>query len=390
MVFAAEHEQQDRASARRDAPALGMNAERRLAPAGVFAIAALRYWLSVFPRVRRELHRLRRRAHAIPDPVLRELALAALAKRGNIEGAAAFAAFVARAHRGGTVRALVAFQATYNYVDMLAEQPNDDPVANARRLHEALPAALDPGAAQPDYYAHHAQREEHAQPQDGGYLSELVQSCRLALGELPSYPAVAEQARRAGARIVAFQSLSLGSRREERDALERWARAQTPAGSELEWWETAAAAGSSLCVHALIAAAAADIAPGPRELAAVEEAYFPWIGALHSLLDSVVDEVEDARTGQLSLIGCYASSREAAIRMRWLAARAIDSARGLPDGREHAVLVAGMAGYYLSGVSGTDASTRDALTDGVREEIGGLARAALLVFKVRRACGGSG
>lgn len=388
MVFAAEHEQQDRASVRRD-PSVGRvieeREERRLAPAGVFAAAALRYWLSVFPRVRRELLRMRSRARAIPDPVLGELASAALAKRGNIEGAAAFATFVPRARRDATVRALVAFQAAYNYVDMLAEQPNGDPVANARRLHEALSAALDPGAAQPDYYAHHAQRE------DGGYLGELVQSCRLALGELGSYPGVAEYAGRAGARIVAFQSLSLGSGQDERDALERWGRAQAPAGGDLRWWEAAAAGGSSLCVHALIAAAAADPAPGPTELAAIEEAsYFPWIGALHSLLDSVVDEAEDARTGQLSLIDCYASPREAATRMRWLAARAMGSARRLSHGSEHVVLVAGMAGYYLSELSGAGASARSTLTDGVREEIGGLARAALLVFKVRRACGGSG
>ena len=168
--------------------------------------------------------------------MLRGLALAALAKRGNIEGAAAFATFVRARTEAAMVRALVAFQATYNYVDMLAEQPNDDPVANARRLHEALLVALDPGAAQPDHYAHHASASSNAQPQDGGYLSEMVEVCRRALGELPSYPAVAPN-KRAGprTRIVAFQSLSIGnSRREERDALERWARAQTPAGSELE------------------------------------------------------------------------------------------------------------------------------------------------------------
>jgi tetraprenyl-beta-curcumene synthase len=381
----------------------------------VFALAALRYWLSVFPRVRRELHRLRRRAGAIPDPVLGELALAALAKRGNIEGAAAFAVFVPRARRGVTVRALVAFQAVYDYADMLAEQPCADPVANARQLHEALSVALDPGASQLDYYAHNVPRENgdfryeegdfpheeggsrheegNSRCEDGGYLSELVESCRLALGELPCYPAVASHAREAATRIVAFQSLSLGSERGEREELKRWARAQTPEGSALEWWETAAAAGSSLCVHALIAAAAAaaDPVPAPPELDAIEEdSYFPWIGALHSLLDSLVDEAEDARTGQLSLIGCYASRQEAAAGMRRLAERAMRSARALPRGREHAVLVAGMAGCYLSELTSAGASARDALTDGVREEIGGLIRPALLVFKIRRVFGGNG
>ena len=90
------------------------------------------------------------------------------------------------------------------------------------------------------------------------------------------------------------------------DALERWARAQTPVGSGLEWWETAASAGSSLCVYALIAAGAQRRLDA-REITHIEQAYFPWIGALHSLLDNLVDVAEDHATGQHNLIGCYAS-----------------------------------------------------------------------------------
>ena len=83
-----------------------------------------------------------------------------------------------------------------------------------------------------------------------------------------------------------FQSLSLGSNGE----LESWARRQTATDNGLEWWETAAAAGSSLGVHALIAAAASPMLD-EQDVAAIEAAYFPWIGALHSLLDSLVDSV---------------------------------------------------------------------------------------------------
>ena len=95
----------------------------RVALGRAFAWAAATYWLSIFPVVRREIAGLRKRAEGIPDPVLREEALQALAKRGNIEGAAAFATLVPKARRRAVTRALVAFQAAYNYVDMLAEQP---------------------------------------------------------------------------------------------------------------------------------------------------------------------------------------------------------------------------------------------------------------------------
>ena len=207
----------------------------RLTLGAAFAGAARRYWTGVFPRVRRERRHWRERAAEIPDPLLRALALQAEGDAGNLEGAAAFAAFVPRAHRAAVVRALVAYQSTYNYLDVLAEQPSADPVAGARGLHRALLDALEltgidgcghRGAGGPilDYYADYPQRE------DGGYLAELVRECRTALATLPSYAAVAPAARRATERIVEFQSLNLSEWQGEHDAFERWARAETPAG----------------------------------------------------------------------------------------------------------------------------------------------------------------
>ena len=116
-----------------------------------FAHAAFSYWTSVFPRVCFYIARWRRRARRIPDPVLRQLALDALDKRGNIEGAAAFAAFVLPSRRTSVTKATSAFQAAYNLLDMLGEQPSPDPVLDGRRLHEALVYAVTPrgGAAPP-------------------------------------------------------------------------------------------------------------------------------------------------------------------------------------------------------------------------------------------------
>ena len=355
----------------------------RVALGWAFAAAAASYWLSVFPVVRREIARLRERASAIPDPVLREEALQALEKRGNMEGAAAFATLVPRARRRAVARALVAFQAAYNYVDMLAEQPCEDPVANGRRLHEALLIAVVAGAEPFDYYEHHPQRE------DGGYLEEMVQGCRDVLGTLPSYATVAAPVREAVGRIVACQSLSLGERSTAQDQLERWVVQETKrravqesgVGGELNWWEVAAAGGSSVGVFVLIAAAASPKVDD-AEIAAIERAYFPWIGALHSLLDSVVDEAEDAEIGQLSLVGCYDCAPDAAERMGWLAERAMSSARELPSGPAHAVIVAGMAGYYLSALRRNENGV-GSVRHAVAAEIGGLRWPVGLVFRAR-------
>lgn len=368
----------------------------RLGLASVFTAAALRYWLTVFPGVCRELARWRRRAGGIADPVLRDLALGALGKSGNIEGAAAFATFVPRSHRKLVLRAVVAFQVAYNYLDLLSEQPGPGPAANARRLHEALLVALDPAAVHLDYYEYNPQHDDHS------YLSEIVEVCRGALGVMPSYAAVAPSARRAALRIVEFQSLGAGEPSKAQhatgggagvagaplrgtyDALEHWAREQTPAESGLQWWETAASGGSSLCVYALIAAGAQRRLDA-REISAIEDAYFPWIGALHSLLDNLVDVAEDHATGQHNLIGCYPSTLEATTRMRLLAERSLRAAQELP-GDGHSLILAAMASFYLSTPEASlPAGTGgDSIRRAVLGVLGKPAALAGLVFRLRR------
>src|SRR6185312_9044343 len=105
-----------------------------LALAATFTATVVRYLTTVLPVVTRELRHWHAQASAIPDPTLRANALEALGKRGNMEGAALFAVLAPRSHRRLSVRALVAFQTAYNYLDMLAEQPSADPVANGAQL----------------------------------------------------------------------------------------------------------------------------------------------------------------------------------------------------------------------------------------------------------------
>jgi tetraprenyl-beta-curcumene synthase len=346
----------------------------RAALAGSFAGAASRYWLGVFPRVCAERRRREARAQEIPDELLRRVVVDALRKWGNIEGASAFAAFVPRRRRAAAVRAMACFQAAYNYLDMLTELPNTDPATNGRLLHGALLVALDPEAEHLDYYAHHHLHE------DGGYLAETVDSCRAALAQLPSYATVAPAARRAAERIVAFQSCNTGEVQGDYLALERWARAHTPTGSGLRWWETAAAGGSSLCIYALIAAAA-EPTVDEAEIAAIEEAYFPWIGALHSLLDNVIDVAEDYATGQRSLVGCYASPLDAATRLGLLAEHSRDAARALP-GRRHELVLAAMASFYLS-TPEARASEAAPAADAVLRALGEPAALSMGVFRAR-------
>ena len=347
----------------------------RLGLAAAFVGAARRYWLSVFPQVRRERRTLETRAAQIPDPVIREMAFHAQSKWSNIEGAAAFAAFAPRAHRAAAVQGAAGFQCAYNYLDMLGERLTDEPTLNGRQLHQALLVAVDPDAPHIDYYEHYPLSD------DNGYLAGMIDSCRAALRSLPSYSAVAPSTRRAAERIVAFQSFNTGEHQGDHDSLELWAEQARMPEVDLRWWEAAASAGSSLGVHSLIAAAAR---PGlaREEVLELDRAYFPWIGALHSMLDNVIDAYEDHETAQRSLISYYASTEEAANRMRILTRRSIEAAGALPNGREHELMLAAMACSYLSAPEAGQPHAKP-IAQAVLSELGELAGPPMFVFRAR-------
>ncbi len=349
-----------------------------LSLAGAFVWAALRYWVTVFPRVSSELRHWRRSANRIADPSLRGLALESLAKRGNMEGAAAFATFVPSRARASAIRALVAFQAIYNYADLLAEQPVEDPVGNARNVHQALLLALDPSGESSTHDSHPA-----GERVDRDFLAEMIAACETASWQLPSYGTVAPAVCRAAERIVAFQSLSLGREGE----LQSWAEGQGPTSAGFAWWEVAAAAGSSLPVHALLAAAASPTLTA-QNVAMIETAYFPCIGALHSLLDSLVDEQEDAAAGQLCLLDCYPSRWEAEAALRQLVTGSLQAAQELPGSANHSLLVTAMACSYLAAPEAPPSD--DDVARRVRASLGPLARPMLLVFRLHRLAGGVG
>jgi tetraprenyl-beta-curcumene synthase len=298
-------------------------------------------------------------------------------KHNGAEGTAAFAAFVPANTRVRVVRAIVSFQLCLDYIDTLGELPHPDPIANGQTLNKALLVAFQPGLPHPDYYA--------ALPchDDAGYLEDLVDACRVAVGSLPSFSAAAEPARRALSRIVGYQSLNHGDAYGSHAKFADWARSQSVRGADLRWWETGAAAGSHLSALALIAAAA-NPSMSLEHATAIEHAYFPWIGALSTLLDGVIDQYRDHMEGQRSLIDYYSSPQEAAERLRGIAVEALRAIRALPDADNHALIVEAMAAFFHSA---SEASAPDVglTTRAVLDAMGKTAPAAFLILKARNA-----
>jgi tetraprenyl-beta-curcumene synthase len=301
--------------------------------------AAIRELLWGLRSASSELHAWRRYASVIPDAPLREDALSSLArKRTHAEGAALFS-ILPRRRCLRLLRLLVAYEIVLDFLDNVNEREAD--AGNGRQLHLALVEALDPRRGVSDYYRHHRWRD------DGGYLRTLVESCRAGCDQLPGYSQVRPTLCRETMRALVLginHELEPGLRDGE---LRRWADRECAEHREVSWFELSGAASASLTVHALLALAAESVG-SESEIKAVLGAYFPWISATSTMLDSYVDQVEDARAGDHSYLSHYPSREIAARRVGELVERSVAGARRLNRGHRHAVIATCMIAMYLS------------------------------------------
>jgi tetraprenyl-beta-curcumene synthase len=309
------------------------------------ALANARYWTTVAPIVRSELARWTARATQIEEPRLRSLALLTLQDEGfAAEVAATLATLTPYRRRPTAIRAIVALEVMYDYLDALTEQPSPNPLANGRLLFKAFTDAIEPGAdLASDYYRHCPSGT------DGGYLTELAATVTSALASLPVTQELAPAMLRAAARCVEAEVLTHAAILTDTSGVERWAR-ESADGSGLEWREFLAGAASSvLTVHALIALAG-DIGTTTEHAEPIDDVYLA-LGALSTMLDSVVDYEQDAADGRLAYINNYDDRAVLGQRLAFVAREVARRARDAPATAHHLMTLAGVAAYYTSAPS---------------------------------------
>jgi tetraprenyl-beta-curcumene synthase len=338
--------------------------------------AAVRELLWGLRAVSREIGVWRELALKIPDAAIREDALSSIdQKRGHIDGAALFWILPRRRHPE-LLRFLVAYELIWDFLDCVNERAAGTGTANGRQLHRALVDALDPASTVADYYRYHPWRD------DGGFLRALVETCRSGCAALPCYgrvqPLVVREARRA-------QVLALNHDLDpaERDAsLRAWARREFAGERRLSWFELSGAASASLTIHVFLALAS-EPACSDSEIRRTHGAYFPWMSAATTMLDSYVDQAEDVASGNHRYIAHYQTEQLADERVRELVARSAREARRLRHGHRHAVITACMVAMYLSKDSARAPGMR-ASTAGFVRAGGSLTRLLLPVLRLWR------
>jgi tetraprenyl-beta-curcumene synthase len=301
----------------------------------------------VFPAVDAALDEWWRRAEPAPDTVLRMQALSSIEKkRFHCLGGGVFALYPG-VDFSASVRFIVAFQTISDYLDNLCDRAGVFDEDAFRQLHLSMADAVDPDSGMRDYYSLYPHND------DGGYLDALVEACRAEVRKLPSLTIAQEKMKmlvRLYSELQALKHIAPAFREEK---LKRWAYLLAAEYAGFSPWEFCAAAGSTLGVFLLFAAASQ---PGLMKVDSDAQlsAYFPWVSALHILLDYYIDAGEDRAGGDFNFTKYYRDARECGERLAFLAGHALALCCELGNPGFHKTVVRGLLALYLSDPKAAD------------------------------------
>lgn len=325
--------------------------------------------------VRREIHGWRQRAERIPDPTIRADALGSLDGKGHFNHGVALFGLLGNRRDARLLRALVAFQVMANFLDYASERGAAHRQGSGGSLMLAFVDAVDVGGDHRDYYA------DHPWSDDGGYLRSLVDACRVGCAGLPRYgiarPLLLREADRARALEIVHDPQPV--RRD--DAVRRFALDEYGPDTEAAWWELAAGSSNALSVIVLLALAA-NPSTAEGDLRASVDAYV-WVAAISTMLDSFVDQAEDAVNGDWCAIAYYGSDAVVADRLAYLVDRSLREVARLRHGERHAVIASSMIALLLSRDTASSEPLRPVTARLVRAG-GSLTRLLLPILRVWR------
>ena len=267
------------------------------------------------------------------------------------------------------LRLLTSYQVLWDFLDSLSETWGGVEPGDTLHLHLALVDAVNPLGPIRDYY------EGLAISGDGGYLRSLVEVCRDCCRALPAFhmvaPVLHEEAKRIGVQAInhAVEPAQIPL------ALQAWVSSEYPGTHEVAWFELAAAAGANLAIYALFALAAEE-GCDPDRVEDTYRAYFPWTGALATMLDGFVDQFDDVRDGQHCYVAYYQPPDDATKQISRLVRRSLSETHSLEDSERHTLVAASMVAMYLS----RDSARTSSLSTASRQlaQAGGSLTCALL------------
>lgn len=301
----------------------------------------LNYIKYAFPAVDSELSAWKRDVRSCPDSVLSIQAIASINFKGfHAKGGSVYALYPG-CNAQSQVRLITAYQTICDYLDNLCDRVGIMDEKAFINLHLSLIDALSPKGTVHDYYKYFKYEN------DGGYLNNLVETCRNEIIKLPSYNIVRGYVTQLASYYSILQSYKHlpVSLREKK--LLSWAEPLAAKYNTISPWEFCAGTGSTLGIFALLSASANPNLTS-YEAEKILDAYFPLICSLHILLDYFIDYNEDIKHGDLNFVVYYKSNDEAYERLDFFIKSSLLAASQLKHYYFHKTVIYGMLSMYLS------------------------------------------
>ncbi len=300
-----------------------------------------RFATKVLPEVDKILEHYTGICSEAQDKELAQQAKASIAmKRFHSQGGSAYALYPGT-DMEGAIQFIVALQTISDYLDNLCDRAGIYDEAAFRQLHVSMLDAVDPDREIGDYYIYYPYKG------DNNYLSRIVNDCRTQVLRLPSYSLVKEKVLKyveLYSEMQTYKHLDVNTREIQ---LRDWSLKHLDSYPGITVWEFCAAAGSTLLVFTLFAAAS-DPFLTAEQAESIEKAYFPWICGLHILLDYYIDADEDALTGELNFTSYYDNLRDCQERLAYFLEKSFVCTTGLPYPKFHSTIIRGLISLYLS------------------------------------------
>ncbi|NPV69395.1 MAG: DUF2600 family protein [Firmicutes bacterium] len=340
--------------------------------------AILGVCLSQLSLARAELRYLEGQARRLCPPGILPLALDSLHNKAfhSIGGSVyACAPGVPAAARRDLTATIVALQTLSDYLDTLVDRSSCTDQCVHERLHRAFTDAVGAGGGGQSRGCGAASTGPRVGPRvepriapasyfdgfplgyDGGYLELLVRRVRGGTARLPAYRVVADPVMSLATLYGEMQSRKHTAHETRERSMDLWYRERCR--HNMTWWEFGAAAGSTLGVFALLALAAGPGAGAP-EAVRVAGAYFPYVCALHIMLDYLVDREEDHLHGDLNFTVYYDSLDAVTLTLSRFFTEAEARLGALDGGAFHLTVLRGLPALYFS-----DPKVRSSGLDGV-------------------------
>lgn len=217
--------------------------------------------------------------------------------------------------------------------------------AEIRRLYSCFSCAVDPSRSAGCSLGNLLKTEVYQKREPASSLC-MSDRCRLQLAALPSYKLVAPKLKKYMQFYIDLQSYRHYPVRIREEYLKTWSNYYLKRYQEISCWEFCAASDSLIGIAAMYASAA-DPELTPEEIRLLDEACFPWLCGLDSLLNAYV-HTRLSQPENLNFASFYENLKTCEERIIFFASKAEEACMKLKESSFYMLLINIITGIYLA------------------------------------------